>query len=59
MAHDLLWFLEVLEVLVVSADTDRMLRPKEKWAATFEAENYSKKLLIMGIIVDFGREEAA
>jgi hypothetical protein len=51
--------MEVLQVFVVSADTNGVFCSKEQWAATLEAKNHAEQLLIVSVVVDFGGKEAA
>jgi DNA-directed RNA polymerase specialized sigma54-like protein len=55
-ARDFLWLAEVLEILVVGADTNRMLSTKEERAATFEAKDHAQQFLIVCIVVGFCRK---
>jgi hypothetical protein len=52
---NLLWLAEILEILVVGADLNRMCSAKEEGSTTLESEQDSCEFLVMGIIVLFGR----
>jgi len=59
MASDLTGVAEVLKVLVISADTNRMIGTQEQGAATFEAKDDCSELFIMSIIVPLRWQETS
>jgi hypothetical protein len=54
-ASNLLWLTEVLEVLVVSTNLDRLCSSEEQRSTTFKAEQNSCEFLVVGIVILFGR----
>jgi hypothetical protein len=56
---DLLGLMEVLEVLVVSMNLNRVCHSEEQGATTLEPKDNCSKFLVMGIIVLFSREETS
>jgi hypothetical protein len=52
-ARDLLRFPEILKILMVSADTNRVFSTEKEWMAAFEAKNNTKEFLVMGVVVGF------
>jgi hypothetical protein len=58
-ASNLLQLAEVLEVLVVGADLDRLCSAEEEGLATFEPEQDGCEFLVVGIVVLFGGEETS
>jgi hypothetical protein len=58
-ARDFLRLPEVLEVLVIGADANRVLGTEEERATTPEAENNTKELFVVGVIIGFRREKTA
>jgi hypothetical protein len=59
LASDLLWLVEVLEVLVVGLDLDWLCSTKEEGSTTLESEQDGCEFLIMSVVVLFSREETA
>jgi hypothetical protein len=59
MTGDLLGLMEVLEVLVVSMNLNWVCRSKEQGATTLEPKDDHGELLVMGVVVLFGREETS
>jgi hypothetical protein len=58
-ASDFLRLSEILEVFVVGADANRVLGTEEERATTFEAENNTKELFVVGVVIGFRRKETA
>jgi hypothetical protein len=58
-AGNLLGLMEVLEVLVVGANLNRVCGTKEQRATAFKPEDYGSKFFIVGIIVLFSGEKAS
>jgi len=54
-ARHLLGFPEVLQVLVVREDANRVLRAKEEGASALETEHYTREFAIVDVIVPFRR----
>jgi hypothetical protein len=50
--------MEILEILVVSADVDWVLSSQEKWPSILKTEDNAKQFLIMGVIVYLSRKKA-
>jgi hypothetical protein len=53
-AGDLLWLVEVLEVLVVGTDLNGIRGSEEERSTTFEPEQYGGQFFVVGVIVLFG-----
>ena len=53
-ASDLLRLAEVLEILVVGSDLNRLCSSKEEGLTTLESEQDSCEFLVMGVVVLFG-----
>jgi hypothetical protein len=58
-SSNLLRLAEILEVFVVGANLDWLCRAKKEGSATFKPKQDSCEFLVVGVIVLFGREEAA
>jgi hypothetical protein len=59
LTSNLLWLMEILEILVISADLDGVHGSKEKGTATFEPKENGSEFLVVGIVILFGRKEAS
>ena len=58
-ARHLLWFAEILEVLVVRQDSNRMSGTKEEGAATLEPKDNARQFTVVDVVVSFRWEETA
>ena len=58
-AINLLWLMEILEVLMVSANADSVFCSEEEGATALKAIDYHSKFFIMRIIVVLGGQEVA
>ena len=54
-ARDFLRLAEILQVLVVREDADRVLCAKEEGVPALEAEHYTRELAVVDVVVSFSR----
>jgi hypothetical protein len=55
---NLLWLAEVLEILVISADLNRVCSSKKEGTTTFEPKKNGGEFFVMGVVILFGGEKA-
>ena len=48
---------EILQVLVITKDSDLMLGPIQVMSPLFKSYDYGKEFLVVDIVIDFGRGE--
>jgi hypothetical protein len=59
VASDLLRLAEVLEILVVGSNLDRLCSAEEEGSTTFESKENRCEFLVVGVVVLFGWEETS